>query len=106
MALTKATVDYYKNLCDVENNYSWKNTSISVPMSTMQDFMGEIENLNEQLKYRNTVLIDFLTVFLKYTSNGNRCGVCGMALNKGHTSECKVLKIQKFVEKLKAGGVE
>ncbi len=46
MTLTKETVDYYKTLCDAENHYSWKNTTISVPMSTMQDFLGEIDRLN------------------------------------------------------------
>jgi len=46
MTLRKETVDYYKTLCNTEDHYSWKNTTISVPMSTMQDFLEEIDRLN------------------------------------------------------------
>ena len=45
MPLTEDTLKYYKEQCDTDKHYSWKNTTISVPMSTMQDFIEEIELL-------------------------------------------------------------
>ena len=49
MTLAKRTLDYYRELCDVEKHYSWKNTTIAVPMSSLQELINEIDRLTNSL---------------------------------------------------------
>lgn len=98
MGLSKETVDYYKTLCDVENHYSWKNTNISVPMSTMQDFLGEFDRLKGLISKQRKMMTEILNAFLDYTKSGNRCAVCGMVLHDGHRDDCKAKELADAVK--------
>ena len=50
MTFTKEMLDYYRELADQEKHFSWKNTTIAVPMSSMQDLVYEIDRLEEENK--------------------------------------------------------
>ncbi len=100
MPLTDETLNYYKTLCDVENHYSWKNTGISVPMSTMQDLLEEFDRLNGLISKQSKMMTEILNVFLNYTRIGNRCSVCGMVLRDGHRDDCVAKKLQDAVKRI------